>query len=96
MAGESALRALQSSPPRHPGLLVDIKEEQGVQTALMDSTLRLGRGFRVSPVTSASNFLFPTMAGEAAAPGVCDFAGRVRPSSQQAPVRDRLAARSHH
>ena len=43
-AGESALRALQSGPPRHPGLLVDIKEWQGVQTAFIDSILRLGRG----------------------------------------------------
>ena len=79
-AGESALRALQSIPPRHPGLLVDIKEWQGVQTALMDSTLRLGRGFRVFPVPSASNFLSPTMSGDAAAAGVRDLAGGARPA----------------
>ena len=96
MAGESALRALQSSPPRHPGLLVDIKEWQGVQTAFIDSILRLGRGGLVFLNPTASNTSFPIMAGAAAAAGVCDFAGRVRPSSQQAPVRDRLAARSHH
>ena len=95
MAGESALRALQSSPPCHPGLLVDIKEWQGVQTALMDSTLRLGRGFRAFPVTSASDFLFPTMAGDAAAAGFCDLARDARPPPQQEPVHDRCGARSH-
>ena len=93
-AGESALRALQSIPPRHPGLLVGIKEWQGVQTALMDSTLRLGREVRVFPVPCASDFLFPIMAGAAAAAGVCDFAGGARPSSQQAARHDRLRARS--
>ena len=95
-AGESALRALQSIPPPLPCHLVGIKEWQGVQTALMDSTLRLGRGFRVFPVPSASDFLSPIMAGAAAAAGVCDFAGGARPSPQQAARHDRLRARSHH